>query len=105
VAGGRHLYLRFRRINAADQTAHAGAGDVVHGDVISLQPGNNVDVGEPEGPTTLQYQTDLGALLPSPSRWSVLARATGSGNASQDECKEASKWICHCRHKPLLRLM
>ena len=76
MAGGNHFCLHFRRIDAADETAHAGTGDVVHGYVIFLQPGNNADVGEPEGTTTLLYQTDLGAL-PSLCGWGVLARATG----------------------------
>ena len=58
----------------SDQPAHAGAGDVVHRYVMFLKPGDNPNVGEPEGPTALENETDRGTPS-SPSRWSVLRSA------------------------------
>ena len=43
-------------INSAHQSAHAGAGNVVHRNVVFLQPGNDAHMRQPESSTALQHQ-------------------------------------------------
>src|SRR5208337_654763 len=45
-------------VNPPDQTAHAGACDVIRSEVMFLEPGNDTDVGEPERPAALENQAD-----------------------------------------------
>ena len=56
-------------VHAADQAAHAGAGNVVHRYVMFLQPGNDTNVGQAERSAALQYQADLGPRPRSPERF------------------------------------
>src|SRR5208337_3030375 len=49
-------------VNPTHQTAHAGAGDVVHGNVMLFQPGNDADVGESKSPATLESQAHRGTF-------------------------------------------
>ena len=50
-------------VNTADQAAHAGAGDVVHGNVMLFHPGNDPDVGQTERAAALEGQAERGPLL------------------------------------------
>ena len=49
-------------VDTAYQTAHAGAGDVIHRDVVFLQPGDDADVRQSERATALQHQAYRSAL-------------------------------------------
>ena len=49
------------RVEAADQGAHAGARDVVHGDVVGLEPLEHADVGQAEGAPAFEGHADLRA--------------------------------------------
>src|SRR5256885_8477886 len=46
-------------IETADQTSHAGSGNVVHRDMVLLDPSDHSDVCQTQRSTTLKHQTDL----------------------------------------------
>ena len=51
------------RIDPAHQTAHAGAGDIVHGNVMFFQPGDDAYVRQSESSATLQNQPERRMLF------------------------------------------
>ena len=50
-------------VEAADEAAHAGAGDEVDGDAVAFEPFDDADVAESEGPAAFQYQADFRAVV------------------------------------------
>jgi len=48
-------------VEAADEAAHAGSGQVVDGDVVLFKPFQNADVGFTERATAFEGDTDFGA--------------------------------------------
>jgi len=65
--GGNHLCLHFRRIDAADETDDAGAGNVVHGYVISSSQVITPTWASPRVPPPCNTRPTLGRCRPVPA--------------------------------------
>lgn len=50
-------------IEAADQTTHAGSGEVVDGNVMLLKPAQDADMSEAQSAAAFQNEGDAGTTL------------------------------------------
>ena len=83
-------------IDPADQAAHAGAGDVVHGNVVLFHPGNDPTCARPERSAALEGQPEC-----RDASWQGQAAAQGSWrrtnrNQSGKKAGREAKKFCRC---------
>ena len=79
----RRLWVR-----AADEAAHAGASDVVHGDMVLFKPCDDADVGQAERASAFKDQAERGPSVGS-GRWCLICVKTGT---SEEEYHKEEGW-------------
>ena len=82
-------------VYSANQAAHAGTGNVIHRNVMLLQPGNDADVRQPKSSAALQNQANRGPVrllwLALRPRLTLRLRLTLRHRINRRKCKQNSK--------------